>query len=373
MTEEMPSLRCIIATLFFALLLPPGSFPATTLSPSFYDETCPTVFSIIRGIIEQALLSDPRIGASLLRLHFHDCFVNVITKTFVLFLFLPFTFSAISRLKQILLQGCDASILLDNSATIESEKEAAPNNNSARGFEVVDAMKIALEFECPGIVSCADILAIAAQESVNLAGGPSWLVLLGRRDSTTANRTLANLAIPAAFETLDILKSKFAAVGLNTSTDLVALSGAHTFGRAQCTIVIERLYNFNSTGKADPTLNATYLETLRKVCPQGGNGSVLVNLDPTTPNTFDSNYYTNLQAQEGLLQSDQELFSTSGADTIEIVERFSSSQIAFFESFVVSMLKMGNISPVTGTEGEIRLSCRRVHMDYTSSNKWSSS
>ncbi|KAG4142068.1 hypothetical protein ERO13_D06G111800v2 [Gossypium hirsutum] len=345
MTEEMPSLRCIIATLFFALLLPPGSFPATTLSPSFYDETCPTVFSIIRGIIEQALLSDPRIGASLLRLHFHDCFVN----------------------------GCDASILLDNSATIESEKEAAPNNNSARGFEVVDAMKIALEFECPGIVSCADILAIAAQEAVNLAGGPSWLVLLGRRDSTTANRTLANLAIPAAFETLDILKSKFAAVGLNTSTDLVALSGAHTFGRAQCTIVIERLYNFNGTGKADPTLNATYLETLRKVCPQGGNGSVLVNLDPTTPNTFDSNYYTNLQAQEGLLQSDQELFSTSGADTVEIVERFSSNQIAFFESFVVSMLKMGNISPVTGTEGEIRLSCRRVHMDYTSSNKWSSS
>ncbi|PPS17443.1 hypothetical protein GOBAR_AA03134 [Gossypium barbadense] len=291
MTEEMPSLRCIIATLFFALLLPPGSFPATRLSPSFYDETCPAVFSIIRGIIEQALLSDPRIGASLLRLHFHDCFVN----------------------------GCDASILLDNSATIESEKEAAPNNNSARGFEVVDAMKIALEFECPGIVSCADILAIAAQEAVNLAGGPSWLVLLGRRDSTAANRTLANLAIPAAFDTLNVLKSKFAAVGLNTSTDLVALS------------------------------------------------------DPTTPNTFDSNYYTNLQAQEGLLQSDQELFSTSGADTVEIVERFSSNQIAFFESFVVSMLKMGNISPVTGTEGEIRLSCRRVHMDYTSSNKWSSS
>ena len=68
----------------------------------------------------------------------------------------------------LLFQGCDASILLDNSETIESEKEAATNNNSARGFEVVDAMKIALEYECPGIVSCADILTIAAQESVNL-------------------------------------------------------------------------------------------------------------------------------------------------------------------------------------------------------------
>ncbi|XVF19168.1 hypothetical protein REPUB_Repub11eG0086400 [Reevesia pubescens] len=141
-------------------------------------------------------------------------------------------------------------------------------------------MKIALEFECPGI-----------------AGGPSWLVLLGIRDSTIANRTLADLAIPAPSETLDVLKSKFAAVGLNTTNDLVALLGAHPFGRSQCESFIERLYNFNGTENLDPTLNVIYLETLRKVCPQGGNGSVLVNLDPTTPNTFDKNYYTNLQAQ----------------------------------------------------------------------------
>ena len=68
-----------------------------------------------------------------------------------------------------MVQGCDGSILLDNTDTIESEKEAVPNNNSARGFDVVDDMKAALENACPGIVSCADILAIAAEESV-------WLV-----------------------------------------------------------------------------------------------------------------------------------------------------------------------------------------------------
>ena len=65
-------------------------------------------------------------------------------------------------------QGCDGSILLDNTDTIESEKEAVPNNNSARGFDVVDDMKAAVENACPGIVSCADILAIAAEESVCL-------------------------------------------------------------------------------------------------------------------------------------------------------------------------------------------------------------
>lgn len=65
-------------------------------------------------------------------------------------------------------QGCDGSILLDNSSSIVSEKFATPNNNSARGYPVVDAVKAALEEACPGIVSCADILAIAAKISVEL-------------------------------------------------------------------------------------------------------------------------------------------------------------------------------------------------------------
>ena len=68
----------------------------------------------------------------------------------------------------IIFQGCDASILLDNSSTIDSEKTAIPNNNSVRGFDVVDDIKTALENACPAVVSCADILAIAAEESVVL-------------------------------------------------------------------------------------------------------------------------------------------------------------------------------------------------------------
>ena len=58
--------------------------------------------------------------------------------------------------------------MLNNSATIESEKEAVPNNKSVRGFGVVDDIKTALETACPTTVSCADILAIAAEESVSL-------------------------------------------------------------------------------------------------------------------------------------------------------------------------------------------------------------
>ena len=43
----------------------------------YYKETCPFVEDIIRRQVEIAVLKDPRMAASLLRLHFHDCFVMV--------------------------------------------------------------------------------------------------------------------------------------------------------------------------------------------------------------------------------------------------------------------------------------------------------
>ncbi|KAL3533949.1 hypothetical protein ACH5RR_007470 [Cinchona calisaya] len=323
------SLFAPITTFFLAILL---NVSNAQLNATFYSTTCPNVSSIVQTVIQQALQSDPRIGASLIRLHFHDCFVD----------------------------GCDGSILLDNNGTLRSEKDAAPNTNSARGFDVVDNIKTAVENSCPGVVSCADILALASESAVSLSGGPSWNVLLGRRDSRTANQAGANTSIPSPFESLSNITAKFSAVGLNI-TDLVALSGAHTFGRAQCRLFSNRLYNFSGTGNPDPTLNTTYLATLRQNCPQNGNGSTLNNLDFTTPNTFDNNYFSNLQNNEGLLQSDQELFSTSGAATISIVNTFSSSQTTFFQNFVQSMINMGNISPLTGTNGEIRLDCKKVN------------
>lgn len=67
-----------------------------------------------------------------------------------------------------ILQGCDGSVLLDSSGTIISEKRSNPNRNSARGFEVIDEIKSAIEKECPHTVSCADILAIAARDSTVL-------------------------------------------------------------------------------------------------------------------------------------------------------------------------------------------------------------
>jgi peroxidase len=241
-----------------------------------------------------------------------------------------------------------------------SEQTAPGNNNSIRGLDVINQIKTAVENACPNTVSCADILALSAEILSDLANGPTWQVPLGRRDSLNASKSLATQNLPVPSFNLTQLKNAFSNQNLST-TDLVALSGGHTIGRGQCRFFTDRLYNFSNTGNPDSTLNTTYLQTLQSICPNGGPGTNLTNLDPTTPDTFDSNYYSNLQNGNGLFQSDQVLFSTSGADTISIVNSFINNQTLFFENFVASMIKMGNISVLTGSQGEIRTQCNAVN------------
>jgi peroxidase len=217
-----------------------------------------------------------------------------------------------------------------------TEKKVPANDNSARGFNVVDDIKRALEKACPGTVSCADILALAAEISIELAGGPSWTVPLGRRDGTMTNVESAK-NLPSPFDSLETLQEKFRNLGLD-DTDLVALQGAHTFGRAQC-------------------------QFTQRNCTAGQSKGALVNLDSVTPDVFDNKYYGNLLRGRAQLPSDQVMLSdpVAARTTAPIVRRFSGSQKDFFRNFAASMVKMGNISPLTGRDGEIRKNCRRVN------------
>jgi peroxidase len=219
---------------------------------------------------------------------------------------------------------------------IATEKNVLANDRSARGFNVVDDIKCALEKACPDTVSCADILALAAEISVELAGGPHWSVPLGRRDGKQTNIESAN-NLPSPFDSLEILQEKFRNLGLD-DTDLVALQGAHTFGRAQC-------------------------QFTQQNCTAGQAEGTLVNLDAVTPDVFDNKYYGNLLQGHTQLPSDQVMLSdpVAAATTAPIVRRFSGSQKNFFRNFAASMIKMGNISPLTGRDGEIRKNCRMVN------------
>ncbi|XP_074295172.1 peroxidase 72-like [Silene latifolia] len=301
------------------------------LYPSFYDHSCPRLQEIVWSVVANAVAKEPRMAASLLRLHFHDCFVK----------------------------GCDASVLLDSSGTIVSEKRSNPNRNSARGFEVIDAIKAAVEKECPGTVSCADILTLAARDSTLLAGGPNWVVPLGRRDSIDASLSGSNNNIPAPNNTFQTILTKFKLKGLDI-VDLVALSGAHTIGDSRCTSFRQRLYNQSGNGQPDNTLNQAYAAQLRTRCPQSGGDQNLFVLDFVTPAKFDNNYYKNILAFKGLLNSDQVLL-TQNAEAAKLVKLYADNIEIFFQHFANSMVKMGNITPKTGSSGEIRKICRRVN------------
>ncbi|KAL4386558.1 hypothetical protein GQ457_09G013130 [Hibiscus cannabinus] len=313
-------LKFLLGLFLLHVIINPAS---AQLSSTFYATTCPNALSTIKSAVNTAVSNEARMGASLLRLHFHDCFVN----------------------------GCDGSILLDDTANMTGEKTAIPNLNSVRGFDVIDTIKTQVESLCPGVVSCADIVAVAARDSVVALGGPSWNVLLGRRDSTNASFNAANSNLPAPTLNLSGLISAFTNKGF-TANEMVALSGSHTIGQARCTNFRTRIYN-------ETNINSTFAASLRGNCPSTGGDNNLSPLDTTSPTSFDNAYFKNLQNQKGLLHSDQQLFS--GGSTDSQVNTYSSNSATFATDFANAMVKMGNLSPLTGTSGQIRKNCRKAN------------
>ncbi|PIN16628.1 Peroxidase [Handroanthus impetiginosus] len=331
MSSKSINLFVILAVLAFAPLCFCHKTNGGCLYPQFYDRSCPRAKEIVKSVVAKAVAREPRMAASLLRLHFHDCFVK----------------------------GCDASLLLDSSGSIVTEKISNPKRNSARGFEVIDAIKSALEKVCPHTVSCADILALAARDSTVLAGGPSWVVPMGRRDSRSASLSGSNNNIPAPNNTFQTILTKFKQQGLDI-VDLVALSGSHTIGNSRCVSFRQRLYNQSGNSQPDRTLDQSYAARLRTRCPRSGGDQNLFFLDFVTPTKFDNNYFKNLLSFKGLLNSDEVLVTQSKASR-ELVKKYAANNNLFFEQFAKSMVKMGNISPLTGSRGEIRKQCRKIN------------
>ncbi|KAK3151563.1 hypothetical protein QOZ80_3AG0247510 [Eleusine coracana subsp. coracana] len=244
--------RCSFVAAFVAAI---GAQP---LDPHFYDKACPAALPTLKRIVEEAVAVDPRMGASLLLLHFHDCF------------------------------GCDGSILLDDTPLFTGEKKAAPNVNSVRGFEVIDRIKAAVNDACRGnVVSCADIVAVAARDSV--------------------------------------------------------VAGAHSLGLARCTNFRDRAYN--ETVGMDGFLAAS----LRAACPRVGGDDNLAPLDPT-PARFDGGYFAALTRRRGVLHSDQQLFFAGGV-TDALVAFYGANLEAFRRDFADAMVRMASIGPLTGSRG----------------------
>nr|CAB3458747.1 unnamed protein product [Digitaria exilis] len=256
------------------------------------ESYCPGAEAIVRKVVEKAIGFKRGIGAGLIRLFFHDCFV----------------------------QGCDASVLLKNTtgSSEETEMFGLPNINSLRGFDVIDEAKAELERSCPRKVSCADIVAFAARDAArNLSNGAiDFAMPAGRLDGRVSLKDEAEKNLPGPFDELDDLKKGFSDQGLDEH-DLVVLSGAHSIGRARCRFFENRLPRPNPSDM-EPGLAGR----LNATCTEEGD-DFHVAQDPETPVVLDSQYYRNVRTGGVLFTSDDALNSTDA--TRKLVKSFAES------------------------------------------------
>jgi peroxidase len=312
------------------LLLLTTTTTSYALHANYYHNSCPNLESIVRSAVKQKFYQTFVTAPATLRLFFHDCFV----------------------------QGCDASIML---ASRKSEKESPDNLSLAGdGFDTVIKAKAAVDRVrgCKNVVSCADILALATRDVIVLAGGPYYAVELGRLDGRSSTIASVKYHLPQPDFNLDQLHAMFAKHGL-TLRDLIALSGAHTIGFSHCSRFSNRIYNFRSKNKLDPTINPYYAKQLQTMCPKNIDRRVAINMDPTTAHIFDNTYYKNLQQGKGLFTSDQILFTDQRSRSI--VNLFASNQKAFRQAFVAAITKLGRVGVKSGRQGEIRHDCAMVN------------
>ncbi|CAN0871929.1 Peroxidase 64 [Linum grandiflorum] len=299
------------------------SSSVNSLSPNYYDKTCPNLESAVTNAVRKAMSNDRTVPAALLRMHFHDCFIR----------------------------GCDGSVLLKSTKNNVAEKDGPPNI-SLHAFYVIDHAKEAVEKLCPGVVSCADILALAARDAVALSGGPNWAVPKGRKDGRIS-KAIETRQLPAPVFNISQLQQSFSQRGLSMK-DLVALSGGHTLGFAHCSSFQNRIHSFNATLDVDSTLSPSFAASLRKVCPRKNKAKNAGSTLDSTTFGFDNVYYKMLLSGQSIFSSDQALLTNP--KTKALVSKFAKSEKAFQDAFVKSMVKM---SSITGGQ-EIRLDCRVV-------------
>ncbi|OEL37419.1 Peroxidase 2 [Dichanthelium oligosanthes] len=305
----------------------------------------------VRTEVEKAIAYNPSVGPALVRLVFHDCWVN----------------------------GCDGSVLLDKTPTdgTNTEKKAVQNIGLA-GFEVIDTIK-----QKVGVAtSCADILVFAGRDAADIlsAGNIFYTLTGGRKDGVSSSASFADANLPAPTFGVDALKNNFAAPGHGfTTEELVVLSGAHSIGVAHLSSYQDRL-------GADATpIDPDFQAALIKVTPpdllkKGQNPTVPNNArdassafrkdaayDPVAlgvnpkRGVLDNSYYHNNLVNKVLFESDWVL-RTDGEAAGKLQE-YRDNATAWNLDFIDAMKKLSGLR-AQGKTLEIRKNCRLTNQQY---------
>ncbi|QCD90667.1 peroxidase [Vigna unguiculata] len=305
------------------------------LIEGYYDKTCPDAEKMVATGFRQIVRLNPGAIGHIIRLQFHDCFVN----------------------------GCDGSILLDFTPSGDMvEKSSMFNGLLLKGSDIIDDIKTRLEKKCPGIVSCADVLAFTTNEAMTMAGLPARRPLGGRRDSIVSLASIVEADnLPMSDWNIDQMMELFGRKGFNIE-EMVVMIGAHSVGIAHCDFFMQRALNFNGTGIPDPTLGVEAIEEIRKACPDAGTAlfrNPPVNFD-ATPTVLDNLFFKDMvEKRRSLLITDSHLLEDPR--TRPIVEQMAGDPTLFPRRFAEVMIKLTSLNVLTGTEGEVRKICRSTN------------
>ncbi|TVU45672.1 hypothetical protein EJB05_05165, partial [Eragrostis curvula] len=316
----------LVAIILVSVLSPVLSVPLNAtaggrLSEDFHAVSCPQLEAIVQAEVFSALQGDITLAAGLIRIFFHDCFP----------------------------QGCDASILLQGPTT---EQAMGPNLTlQQQALILIEQIRQKVHAACGPVVSCADILALATRDAVVASGGESYGVRLGIFDSLVpaSLQDVNNLPSPTTGQ-VPVLLNAFATRGFLHPAELVALSGAHSIGRAHCNSFIDRAQR-----QEDP-----FSSFLLAACAV--NPAHVQILDVRTPDQLDNQYYVDLLAGQGVFTSDMAL--VRDFRTAPFVQLFANNQGAFLDSFSQVMANLMSFRPL-GNFGEIRqFSCFRTNSGF---------
>ncbi|CAM0912961.1 unnamed protein product [Alopecurus aequalis] len=308
-----------------------------------------TMDAVVKEEVQNAIKRNPSVGAALVRLVFHDCWVR----------------------------GCDASVLLDKTPSGGSVEKKAANNIGLAGFDVIDSIKARLSD-----VSCADILVFAGRESARVLskGAIDYTLAPGRLDGVVSSAAEADATLPEPTFSFQQLKDNFNNTAGFDVEDLVILSGAHSIGVAHRTSFQDRLDaatqtpinpNYQTALKVRVTIdeiftpNPTEKNNIRDMDPlfrkfSGYNSSGVNVSSVPAAGALDNSYYTaNLQNMV-LFRSDWELnqdpTNFAGEKLVEYRDNATDWNLDFSDA-------MGRLSSLTsaGPKFEIRENCRLVN------------
>ena len=136
---------------------------------------------------------------------------------------------------------------------------------------------------------------------------------------------------------------------------LCGFAGAHTVGFSHCSKFANRIFHYSPHRPVDPSLNQQYAAQLKSMCPRNVDPRVAIDMDPTTPRSFDNVYYQNLLKGKGLFTSDQVLFTDPRSKPA--VNAFAANNKIFRANFVAAMTKLGRVGIKNRKNGNIRINC----------------